>query len=54
MGRPCRSISSSNENNLRMGNPTTEVVYPIVGGKHEDEKTNQITLKGNIGSTCSS
>jgi hypothetical protein len=37
-----------------MGNPTTEVVYPIVGGKHEDEKTNQITLKGNIGSTCSS
>jgi hypothetical protein len=53
MGRCCRSISGSNENNLRMGNPTTKVVYPIVGGEHEDEKTNQRTLEGNIGSTCS-
>ncbi len=37
MGRCCRLIFGSSEDNLKMGNPTTEVVYPIVG-EHEDGK----------------
>jgi hypothetical protein len=52
MGRHCRSISGSSEDNSRMGNPTIEVVYPIIGGEHEDEKTNQRASKRNKGSMC--
>ncbi len=40
MGKCCRLISGSSKNNLRSRNPTIEEVYPIVGGEHENEKTN--------------
>jgi hypothetical protein len=33
MEKCCRSISSSNKNNLKLGNVTTKEVYPIVGGE---------------------
>jgi hypothetical protein len=35
-----------------MGNPKIEVVYPIIGGEHEDEKTNQRASERNKGSMC--
>jgi hypothetical protein len=41
MGRHYKLIFGSNKDNLRMGNPTIKEVYPIVGGEHENEKTNQ-------------
>jgi hypothetical protein len=33
MGKHCRSIFGSNENNSRMGNPTIKEVYPTIGGE---------------------
>jgi hypothetical protein len=33
MGRHCRSISGSSEDNSRMGNPTIKEVYLTIGGE---------------------
>jgi len=40
MRRCWRSISGSNKDNMRSGNPTIKEVYLIVGGEQENEETN--------------